>query len=92
MSEHADMVVVHYPRGITALVWFDLSTGVLATSHVGLRDMLRRGLRDWEGHLVGPDDGPGFLAAVYDHFFLSRYAVHWLSVSGLREVRNTFVV
>jgi hypothetical protein len=92
MSEHADIVVVHYPRGVTALVWFDLATGTVATSHAGLRDVLRRGVRDWKGRLVRPGDGPGFLGAVYDHFFLSGYSVHWLSVSGLQKVRKTFVV
>jgi hypothetical protein len=81
MSEHADIVVVHYPMGITALVWIDLATGMIATSHAGLREVLRRGIRDWEGHLVRPDDGPGFLVTVYDQFFLSGYAVHWLSAA-----------
>ena len=92
MSEHADIVVVHYPRGVTALVWFDLATGALVTSHAGLRDTLRRGVRDWEGCLVCPRDGRVFLAAVYDHFFLSGHSVHWLSMSGLKEVRRTYHV
>ena len=92
MSEHADIVVVNYPRGVTALVWFDLATGAIATSHAGLRDTLRRGVRDWEGRLVRPRDGRVFLSAAYDHFFLSGYSVHWLSVSGLKEVRNTYRV
>lgn len=92
MSEHADMVALHYPRGVTALIWFDLGTGAIATSHAGLRDILRRGIRNWEGHLVCPHDGPIFLSAVYDHFFLNGYSVQWLSVSGLKEVRNTYRV
>ncbi|HLZ32542.1 MAG TPA: hypothetical protein VKP13_00900 [Nitrospira sp.] len=90
MSEHADIVVIHYPRGATALVWFDLATGAIATSHAGLQAVLRRGLRDWLGHPVCPHDGLIFLSAVYDHFFLSGYSVHWLSVSGLRELRNAY--
>jgi hypothetical protein len=92
MSEHADIVVVQYPRGVTALVWFDLATGVIATSHAGLRDTLRRGIRDWQGHLVHPHDGHLFMCAVYDHFFLSGYPVHWLSASGLMDVRNAYRV
>jgi len=92
MSEHADIVVVHYPRGVTALVWFDLATGALATSHAGLRDVLRRGVMGWEGHIVCPHDGQIFLSAVYDHFFLNGYRVHWLSVSGLKDVRTTYRV
>lgn len=92
MSEHADIVAVHYPRGVTALVWFDLATGAIATSHAGLRDTLRRGIRDWAGCLVCPHDGRLFLSAVYDHFFLSGYTVHWLSLSGLKEVGRTYRV
>ena len=92
MSEHADIVVVHYPRGATALVWFDLATGAIATSHAGLQATLRRGVRDWEGRLVCPREGQIFLSAVYDHFFLSGYSVHWLSISGLKEVQNAYRV
>jgi hypothetical protein len=92
MSEHADIVVIHYPRGATALVWFDLATGAIATSHAGLQTTLRRGVRDWEGHPVCPHDGHVFLSAVYDHFFLSGYSVRWLSVSGLKELRNAYRV
>ena len=33
MSEHADIVAVQYPRGMTALVWLELSTGAVATTH-----------------------------------------------------------
>jgi hypothetical protein len=90
MSEHADIVAIHYPRGVTALVWLDLATGTIATSHAGLRTTLRQGVRDWNGRQVFPHDSRVFLSAVYDHFFLSGYSVHWLSVSGLQEVRNTY--
>ena len=92
MSEHAHIVVVHYPRGVTALVSFDPVTGAIATSHAGLRDTLRRGIRGWEGCVVCPRDGGIFLSAVYDHFFLSGYPVHWLSVSNLKEVHISYRV
>lgn len=86
MSEHADIVVVHYLSSITALVWFDLATGILATSHAGLRETLRRGLQVWAGHVVHPRNELAFLSAVYDHFFHNGYCVPWLSVSGLKDV------
>lgn len=92
MSEHADIVVVQYPRGVTALVWFDLATGAIATTHAGLRDTLRRGCRDWAGHRVYPQEGYIFLSAVYDHFFLTGHTVHWLSLSGLKEIGRTYRV
>lgn len=92
MSQNTDILVVQYPRGTTALVWSDQATGMIATSHAGLQNVLRRGVRDWEGHLVCPHDGRIFLSAVYDHFFLSGYSVHWLSVSGLMSVRKTYRV
>jgi hypothetical protein len=92
MSFHADILVVQYPRGVTALVWYDLATGAIATSHAGLLNVLRRGVRDWEGQLVCPHEGRIFLSAVHDHFFLSGYPVQWLSVSGLKGVRNTYRV
>ena len=92
MSEHADIVAVQYPRGVTALVWLDLSTGAVATTHVGLRQTLRRQLRNWAGQVVTPRDGQAFLSAVYDHFFLNGYRVHWLSVSGLNSIRHTYRV
>jgi hypothetical protein len=92
MPEHADIVAVQYPRGVTALVWLDLSTGAIATTHAGLRHTLRRGLRNWAGHVVSPQDGHAFLSAVYDHCFLSGYRVHWLSVSGLNGIQYTYRV
>lgn len=92
MSEHADIVAVRYPRGTTALVWLDLCTGAVITTHAGLGEALRRGLRDWVGNVVHPQDGHAFLSAVYDHFFLSGYRVHWLSVSGLIGIQNTYRV
>ncbi|MBX3304168.1 MAG: hypothetical protein KF693_18295 [Nitrospira sp.] len=92
MPEHADIVAVQYPRGVTALVWLDLSTGAVATTHAGLRQTLRRGLRNWAGHVVYPQDGHTFLSAVYDHFFLNGYRVHWLSVSGLNGIQHTYRV
>jgi hypothetical protein len=92
MSGHADIVAVQYPRGATALVWLDLATGALATSHAGLRETLRRGVKDWAGRVVYPQDGPLFLCAVYDRFFLSGYSVQWLTGSGLKQVQHTYRV
>lgn len=92
MSQHADIVAVHYPRGTTALVWLDLVTGTVATSHSGLQTTLRRGIKNWQGRVVLPHEGPVFLSAVYDHFFLIGYSVHWLSVSGMTGVHNTYRV
>ena len=92
MSEHADIVAVQYPRGTVALIWLDLATGAVSTNHVGLRETLRRGIRDWAGHRVYPQDGHIFLSAVYDHFYLSGYRVHWLRLSGLKDVRRTYRV
>lgn len=92
MSQHADIVAIRYPRGVTALVWLDLATGTIGTSHAGLQSTLRRGVWDWEGRLLRPQDGRMFLSAVYDHFFLSGYAVQWLSVSGIKGVRNAYRV
>lgn len=71
MSEHADFVVVQYPRGAKAVVWFDLVTGEVATNHAGLREVLRRGIKGRDGRMVYAGDGARFLSAVYDHFFLS---------------------
>lgn len=92
MSGHADIVAVQYQSGAVELVWLDLSTGAVVTNHTGLRKMLRRGLQDWAGRVVRPRDGQAFLSAVYDHFFLNRYRVHWLRVSGLKGVQNTYRV
>lgn len=92
MSGHADIVVVQQAGGVTALVWLDLSTGAVITTHAGLGETLRRGLRDWAGNVVHPQDGHAFLSAVYDHFLLNGYRVHWFSVSGLKGVQNTYRV
>lgn len=92
MAQNTDILVVQYPRGTTALVWFDQATGAIATSHPGLRDILRRGIRGWDGRVVCPCDGRIFLSAVYDHFFLSGYPVHWLNVSAIQDVRTTYRV
>jgi hypothetical protein len=92
MSRHADIVVVQLPRGAMALMWVDLATGTVATSHAGLQVTLRRGIKDWAGHLVFPQDGSIFLSAVYDHFFLSGYSVQWLGFSDLKMVQRTYRV
>jgi len=92
MSEHADIVAVQYPRGTVALIWLDLATGAVSTNHAGLRETLRRGIRDWAGHVIPPTGGHRFLSAVHDHFFLNGYSVRWLSVSSFRGVQNTYRV
>ena len=92
MSEHADIVAVQYSTNTTALVWLDLASGAVATNHAGLRETLRRGIRDWTGHVIQPNDGHLFLSATYDHFFLNGYPVRWFSVSGLKGVQNTYRV
>ncbi|MDR4467291.1 MAG: hypothetical protein MRJ68_03215 [Nitrospira sp.] len=83
MSGDADIVVVHHPKGAVALVWVDLSVGAVVTTHAGLRNTLRRGLRGWAGQIVQTRDGHIFLSAVYDHFFLKGYRVHWFSAPGV---------
>lgn len=90
MAEHADIVVVHHPKGAVALVWFDLSTGAIVTTHAGLRETLHRGVRDWAGRVVRTPDGHVFLSAVYDHCFLKGYRVHWFSVSGSISAQKSY--
>ena len=92
MSGHTDIIVVQLPRGATAMVWIDLATGTMATSHTGLQMTLPRGSKDGVGYLVLPRDGSVFLSAVYDHFFLSGYPVQWLRVSDLKRVQRTYRV
>lgn len=92
MSEHADIVAVRYPRGATALVWLDLCTGVVVTSHAGLRATLCRGVKDWAGQAVYPKEGLRFLCAVYDYYFLRGYSVQWISGSGLKDIQHTYRV
>ncbi len=92
MSGHADVVAVQHPRGAAALVWFDLSTGAVVTTHVGLRETLRRGLRNWAGQVVHTQDGQAFLSAVHDHFFLKGYRVRWFSASGMICVQSSYRV
>lgn len=62
VSGHADIVAFQHQTGAVALVWLDLSTGAVVTSHTGLRDMLRRGLQDWTGNVVHTQDGHAFLS------------------------------
>lgn len=92
MSGHADIVAVRYSRGATALVWLDLCTGVVVTSHAGLRATLCRGVKDWTGHVVHPKEGRRFLCAVYDYFFLRGYPVQWISGSGLNDIQHFYRV
>ena len=92
MPQNTDMLVVHYPRGATAMVWLDPVSGEIATNHAGLQAMLRDGVRDWEGHVVHSHDGQMFLSAAYDFLFLSGYPVHWMKVVAVRGVRRTYRV
>lgn len=92
MKRETDVLVVQYPRGCTAIVWFDPVAGSITTSHAGLRATLRRGVRSWEGYLVLPHDGHAFLAAVYDHLFLNGYAVRWTKVTSVQEVEHRYRV
>ena len=92
MKRETDVLVVQYPRGCTAIVWFDPLAGSITTSHAGLRATLRRGVQSWEGYLVLPRDGHAFLAAVYDHLFLSGYAVQWIKGKVGLEVGNSYRV
>lgn len=92
MKRNTDVLVVQYPRGCTAIVWFDLIAESIATSHAGLRATLRRGVRSWEGRPVSPHDGHAFLTAVYDHLFLNGYAVQWMKVTAVLEVDNSYRV
>jgi len=92
MKRETEVLVVQYPRGCTAIVWFDRVAGSITTSHAGLRATLRRGVRSWEGGLVLPYDGHAFLTAVYDHLFLNGYAVEWRKVTAVLEMGNRYRV
>jgi hypothetical protein len=86
------MLVVQYPRGAAAIVWLDPTTGAITTNHAGLQAMLRAGVRNWEGHVVHPHEGPKFLSAVYDYLFPSGYPVYWKRMGAMRGVQNTYRV
>jgi hypothetical protein len=90
MAKRIDIVIMQYPSGTTTLVWFDPASGSIATTHVGLRARLRRGVKDWEGQMVFPEDGRAFLPAVYDYLFLRGYSVRWVKVVSLRQVRTIY--
>jgi hypothetical protein len=73
------LLVVQLPRGRTALVHFDASTGLIQTNHDGLRSTLfQNGVADFNGKTLFPRDGSIFFSAVFDHLFLNGYVVHWL--------------
>ena len=91
MKRKTDVLVVQYPRGRTAIVWFDPVAGSITASHASLRATLRRGVQSWDGCLVLPCDGYVFLAAVYDYLFLNGYAVQWMKVKADLEVWNSSV-
>lgn len=77
------MLVVQLPRGRRAVVRVDVATGAATTTHAGvLAAFFHKGVRDWEGRLLRPNDGRRFLMALYDRLFLSGYTVHWLPVAA----------
>jgi len=92
MKRNTDALIVRYPRGCTATVWFDSVAGTIMTSHAGLRATLRRGVRTWEGCLVWPYDGHAFLVAAHDYLFLNGYAVQWMKVEAVLEGDNSYRV
>jgi hypothetical protein len=92
MKSETDVLVVQYPRGCTAIVWFDPFAGTVMTSHAGLCATLRRGVQTWEGCLVSPYDGHAFLVAVYDYLFLNGYSVQWMKVKAVTEGDNSYRV
>lgn len=92
MAKRIDIVIVQYPSGTTTLIWFDPASRSIATTHAGLRTRLRRGVKDWAGQAVFPEDGRAFLSAVYDDLFLNGYSVRWVKVVSLRKVRAIYRV
>jgi hypothetical protein len=92
MKRKIDVLVVQYPRGCTAIVWFDPVAESITTSHAGLCATLQRGVQSWEGCLVSPHEGHDFLAAVYDHLFLNGYGVQWRKVKEVLAVENRYRV
>jgi hypothetical protein len=84
-----DVLMVQYPRGCSALVWFNPAMRRISTDHAGLRVLLQRGVKDWEGRLRLPRDGRAFLTALYDYLFLNGYRVHWTrALAGRRPIRH----
>lgn len=74
-----EVLVVHLPRGRTAVAHFDPTEGAVVTNHAGLRaTAFQKGVQDLDGRLLWPHDGRAFLSALYDHLFLRGYKVHWL--------------
>ncbi len=73
-----EVLIVQYPRGNTAVAWFDSGTALVSTNHAGLRATLQRGVQDWKGRLLFPSDGQAFLSALYDYLFLNGYTVRWV--------------
>lgn len=92
MAKRMEIVITQYPSGTTTLVWFDPASRSIATTHPGLRARLRRGVKNWAGEAVFPEDGRAFLSAVYDSFFLKGYPVRWVKVVSLRKVRTIYRV
>jgi hypothetical protein len=92
MAKRIDIVIVQYSSETTTLVCFDPMSRSITTTDAALRASLRRGVKDWEGRVVFPEDGLTFLSAVYDYLFLNGYSVRWVKVVSLRKVRNIYRV
>ncbi len=71
-----------------AILWLDPTDEWVMTNHAGMRAIIQRGVRDWEGHLLFPRDGRAFLSAVYDHLFLSGYRIRWMKSKGGMGLRK----
>lgn len=92
MVKDCNVVVVQYPRGATAHVWFDSASQAVVTSHAGLSSLLHQGVRDWGGRLVLPGSGQDFLRAVYDRLFINGCAVQWMSASATVNAQRSYRV
>ena len=75
MAERTDILIMQYPSGTTTLVRFAPMSRSIATTDAGLQARLRRGVKDWEGQAVFPEDGRALLSALYDSLFLKGYPV-----------------
>lgn len=74
-----ELIVVQLPRGRTATVHFDPTTGLVTTDHPGIRmTFFLAGVKDLEGRVLRPTDGRRFLVALYDHLLLSGYVIRWV--------------
>ncbi len=78
-----EVLLIQLPRGLTAAVRFDPSTGLVTTNHEGmLNTLFHKGVMDWSGRRCFPAAGRAFLSALFDHLFLCGYSVNWLRAVG----------